>query len=184
MANTRLQQQLKDETYRTKGLIEEISQLRRHCTDLSAKAQVLTTQLGEKQQLTELLDQRHKHSRESLEHFRQASREQWQGLQRQHEQQVQYLKAEVRTATHLTADKQQQLIDLNRDNAQLVEQQRQLRNVAKQRSSRSRAALPRRLPRSGAAEKVKPSEEQSVAALKSALDLKRSETSHPASNPT
>lgn len=62
----------------------------------------------------------------SLNHFRTAAKEQREQEQRRHEHQVQALQAELRQAADTLRDKTQAILDLNRDNARLIEQQTRL----------------------------------------------------------
>lgn len=68
------------------------------------------------------LEDRHRHAREALEHFRQAVKEQREQELRRHEHQVQGLQVELRQASEQLASKQQEILQLNRDNVRLVEQ--------------------------------------------------------------
>lgn len=71
---------------------------------------------------TESLEEKNRHAQKSLEHFRQASREQREQEARQHEQQVQYLQGELHTLRQALAVKQHEAIAANQDNARLVQQ--------------------------------------------------------------
>lgn len=66
------------------------------------------------------LEEKHTQARESLEHFRQATKEQRERTQRQHDQQQQYLQSEVRTLNQTLASKQEELTNSHRDNARLT----------------------------------------------------------------
>lgn len=68
------------------------------------------------------LEEKHRQAREALEHFRQAIKEQREQELRRHEHQVQGLQVELRQASELLAGKQQEILQLNRDNVRLVEQ--------------------------------------------------------------
>ncbi len=100
-------------------------------------AQLEVAQLGERVTGLELrlqeqeahvvsLDEKHRHAREALDHFRTAAKEQREQEQRRHEHQVQALQAELRQAADTLRDKTQAILDLNRDNARLIEQQTRL----------------------------------------------------------
>lgn len=78
-------------------------------TQLSTQLSSLHEQLKAAQAHAISLEEKHAHARESLEHFRVASREQRDREARQHEQQLQYLQREVATATEALAGKQGEL---------------------------------------------------------------------------
>ncbi len=66
------------------------------------------------------LEEKHEHARQSLEHFRQAAKDQREQDQRRHEQQVQQLQAELRQAHQTIIVKQDETTRLNQDGARLV----------------------------------------------------------------
>ncbi len=68
------------------------------------------------------LEEKHRQAREALEHFRQASKEQREQELRRHEHQVQGLQVELRQASEQLASRQQEILQLNRDNVRLAEQ--------------------------------------------------------------
>lgn len=72
------------------------------------------------------LDEKHQHARDALEHYRQASKEQREQEQRRHESQVQQLQLEQRRLQQTLMIKQDELTQLNRDNARLLAEARQL----------------------------------------------------------
>jgi len=71
------------------------------------------------------LEEKHLHARDTLEHYRQASKEQREQEQRRHESQVQQLQLEHRQAQQILIVKQEELTHLNRDNARLLAEARQ-----------------------------------------------------------
>ncbi|MDH1728147.1 DNA-binding protein [Pseudomonas chengduensis] len=71
------------------------------------------------------LEEKHQHSRDALEHFRQASKDQREQDQRRHETQVQQLQVEQRQLHQTLMIKQDELTQLNRDNARLLAEVRQ-----------------------------------------------------------
>ena len=79
-----------------------------------------TALLKEKQAHIESLEEKHRHSREALEHYRESVKEQRDQDQRRHEQQIQQLQAEIRTLNQTISVKQGDLTQLNKDNARLV----------------------------------------------------------------
>lgn len=72
------------------------------------------------------LEEKHQHARDALEHYRQASKEQREQEQRRHETQVQQLQLELRQLQQTLIIKQDELTQLNRDNARLLAEARQL----------------------------------------------------------
>jgi len=97
----------------------EIAQLGERVTGLASRLQ-------EQEAHVASLDEKHRHAREALEHFRTAAKEQREQEQRRHEHQVQLLQVELRQAAETLRDKTQAILDLNRDNARLTEQQTRL----------------------------------------------------------
>jgi chromosome segregation ATPase len=71
------------------------------------------------------LEEKHQHARDALEHYRQASREQREQEQRRHESQVQQVQLELRQLQQSLIVKQDELTQLNRDNARLFTEARQ-----------------------------------------------------------
>ena len=72
------------------------------------------------------LEEKHQHARDALEHYRQAAKEQREQEQRRHESQVQQLQLELRQLQQTLIVKQDELTQLNRDNARLLAEARQL----------------------------------------------------------
>jgi predicted nucleic acid-binding Zn-ribbon protein len=101
-------------------------------TSARANLQEFSTRLEEKQLAIDLQITQAKHNQDNLEHFRQASEAQRAELVHQHEHQVQQLARQVRSTELTLAGAQQQLIDLNRDNARLVEDLNQRRHTHQQ----------------------------------------------------
>ncbi|AOE85886.1 DNA-binding protein [Pseudomonas sp. TCU-HL1] len=71
------------------------------------------------------LEEKHQHARDALEHYRQASKDQRDQDQRRHETQVQQLQLELRQLQQTLIIKQDELTQLNRDNARLLTEARQ-----------------------------------------------------------
>ncbi|MFT4573013.1 MAG: chromosome segregation ATPase [Marinomonas primoryensis] len=93
------------------------------------KTQVIETQqtetrlksvLDEKQVHIDSLEEKHRHNRDAMEHYRQSVKEQREQDQRRHEQQVQQLQAEIRTLNQTISVKQTDITQLNKDNGRLV----------------------------------------------------------------
>jgi len=66
------------------------------------------------------LEDKHQHARDALEHYRQASKDQREQEQRRQEAQVQQLQVELRQLQQTLIIKQDELTQLNRDNARLL----------------------------------------------------------------
>jgi chromosome segregation ATPase len=60
------------------------------------------------------------HSREALEHYRNASKDQRDQDQRRHENQIQQLQADIRQLNQTLSVKQTEITQLNKDNARLT----------------------------------------------------------------
>ncbi|MCY1506547.1 Chromosome partition protein Smc [compost metagenome] len=111
-----------------------------------AEVEVARLQQAERDQATRLqdreghirsLEEKHQHARDALEHYRQASKEQREQEQRRHESQVQLLQLEIRQLQQTLIIKQDELTQLNRDNARLLaearQQQKAMQAVERQR---------------------------------------------------
>ena len=99
------------ETLRGKTL--EGTQLSQQVVDLQER---IAAEEGHRQSLEE----KHPQARQALEHFRASTKEQRDQDQRKHEQQVQYLQAELRTVNEALATKQQQAVQTLQENARLL----------------------------------------------------------------
>ena len=95
------------ETLRGKTL--EGTQLTQQVTDLQER-------IAAEERHRQSLEEKHQHARQALEHFRQSSKEQRDQDQRKHEQQVQYLQAELRSVNETLATKQQQAVHTLQEN--------------------------------------------------------------------
>jgi len=76
--------------------------------------------LAEKQTQIESLEEKHRHSREAMEHYRQSVKEQRDQDQRKHEQQSQQLQTEIRALNQTLSVKQSDITQLNKDNGRLA----------------------------------------------------------------
>ena len=83
-------------------------------------SQDLEARLADAQQHQASLEEKHKHARDALEHYRSAAKEQREQERRRHEQQVQGLQAELRQIQISVSVKQEELTRLNREAASLV----------------------------------------------------------------
>ena len=104
----------------------------------------LEQQLDENQKHRASLEEKHRHARDALEHFRTSSQEQRQQEQLRHDTQAQQLQAELRNLNQTLIVKQSELTQLNRDNASLVgevgEQRKQAKLLEKQLREESKIA--------------------------------------------
>jgi chromosome segregation ATPase len=87
---------------------------------LTQQTHDLTERLTEHDGFRRSLEEKLQHAHEALEHYRTASREQREQEARRHEQQVQQLQAELRQANQTLIVKQNEITQLNKDNARLV----------------------------------------------------------------
>ncbi|MCK5770850.1 DNA-binding protein [Algiphilus sp.] len=94
--------------------------LDRQLSEASQRDASTAALLKEKQAHLESLEEKHRHSREALEHYRQSVKEQRDQDQRRHEQQIQQLQTEIRTLNQTISVKQGDLTQLNKDNARLI----------------------------------------------------------------
>lgn len=88
--------------------------------ELVTKNDALEIRLGERVQHIESLEEKHQHTRDSLEHYRQSVREQREKEQRRHEEQVQQFRMELRQVGQSLASKQDEVTAVSRDNARLA----------------------------------------------------------------
>jgi chromosome segregation ATPase len=87
---------------------------------LTQQTHDLTERLTEHDGFRRSLEEKLQHAHEALEHYRTASRERREQEARRHEQQVQQLQAELRQANQTLIVKQNEITQLNKDNARLV----------------------------------------------------------------
>ncbi|WP_137973154.1 DNA-binding protein [Pseudomonas sp. F(2018)] len=85
----------------------------------------LEVRVKERDERIQSLEDMHQHARNGMEHYRQASKEQREQEQRRHETQATQLQAEIRQLQQTLMVKQDELTQLNRDNARLVTEARQ-----------------------------------------------------------
>ncbi|WP_151639314.1 DNA-binding protein [Noviherbaspirillum aerium] len=84
-----------------------------HASDLKER-------LADNDQHLQSLEDKHRHARESLEHYRQSTKEQREQEQRRHEHQIHQLQAELRLAQQAVVVKQEEVTRLNQDGVRLV----------------------------------------------------------------
>ncbi|WP_370978602.1 RNA methyltransferase [Agaribacterium sp. ZY112] len=91
--------------------------------ELAEAKQAITEQnaiVTEKQSHIDSLEERHRHSRDAMDHYRQSVKEQREQDQRNHEQQLHQLQAEIRALNQTLSVKQNDITSLNKDNGRLV----------------------------------------------------------------
>lgn len=116
---------------------------------LEERAGGLLDRLASQEAHGQSLEDKHRHVRDALEHFRTAAKEQREQESRRHEQALQLLQVEVRRANDALAAKHGEVLQLNRENAQLIEhkgqteqQLRELRNEQNRRQHQLEQNLP------------------------------------------
>lgn len=116
-----------------------LQQARIDCARLQQVELDLGQRLADRDAQLQSLEDKHRHAREALEHYRQASKEQREQEQRRHEAQVQQLQMENRQLQQSLIVRQDELTRLNRDNERLVTEGGQLRReLAVQRDAATR----------------------------------------------
>ncbi|MEC4242315.1 DNA-binding protein [Pseudomonas sp. DSV-1] len=99
------------------------ARLSQNCSDLEIRVQ-------EKDEQIRSLEEKHLHSRDALEHYRNAVKEQRDQEQQRHEGQVQQVQVELRQLKQTLMIKQDELTRLNRDNERLLSEARQQAKAA------------------------------------------------------
>ena len=102
------------------GLKDQLSleQIARHTAE--QRSRDLGERIADAERHQASLEEKHRHARDSLEHYRTSSKEQREQESRRHEQQVQGLQAELRQAQLAASIKQEELTRLNKDAAALA----------------------------------------------------------------
>lgn len=103
--NAELQQQLQAQAIRQAQYEEKVS--------------ALQVQLHERQQQISSLEEKHRHARDALEHFRESVKTQRDQEIQRHEHQIQQLQAELRVSQHTISVKQQECTSLKEQTLQL-----------------------------------------------------------------
>jgi chromosome segregation ATPase len=98
------------------------ARLSQNCSDVEIRVQ-------EKDEQIRSLEDKHLHSRDALEHYRNAGKEQRDQEQQRHEGQVQQVQVELRQLQQTLMLKQDELTRLNRDNQCLLSEARQQSKV-------------------------------------------------------
>nr|WP_314577877.1 DNA-binding protein [uncultured Pseudomonas sp.] len=99
------------------------ARLAQNCSDLEVRVQ-------EKHEQIRSLEEKHQHSRDALEHYRNAVKEQREQDQRRHEGQLQQVQVELRQLQQTQMHKQDELTRLNRDNERLLGEARERTRAA------------------------------------------------------
>ncbi|MDE3109590.1 MAG: DNA-binding protein [Acidobacteriota bacterium] len=120
------QNRLHDETSAHAAVRGELAAAQTTIRQLEERVAGLNTRLVEHEKHAESLEEKHRHAREALEHFRSTSKEQREQEQRRHEHQVQGLQVELRQANESLSTKNHELLQLNRENVRLTETQGQM----------------------------------------------------------
>lgn len=89
--------------------------------------------LDEREVQIRSLEEKHQHAREALEHYRNSVKEQREQEQRRHEGQVQQLQVELRQGQQTLIVKQEEILQLNRDNERLLGE---LRSATREQAAR------------------------------------------------
>lgn len=102
------------------GLKDQLSleQIARHTAQ--QRSRDLGERLADAERHQASLEEKHRHARDSLEHYRTSSKEQREQENRRHEQQVQGLQVELRQAQLAASLKQEELTRLNKEAAALA----------------------------------------------------------------
>ncbi len=104
---------------------EENQVLQVKSTELQEKVNQMIQRIEDKDHYIASLEEKHKHSREALEHYRQSVKEQRQQDLRAHEQHIQQLQVEQRSLNQTLIVKQENMTQLNTDNSRLVTELKQ-----------------------------------------------------------
>jgi chromosome segregation ATPase len=102
------------------GLKDQLSleQIARHTAE--QRSRDLGERLADAERHQDSLEEKHRHARDSLEHYRTSSKEQREQENRRHEHQVQGLQVELRQAQLAASIKQEELTRLNKEAAALA----------------------------------------------------------------
>jgi chromosome segregation ATPase len=125
-----LEKRLEDQNEALNAKAAALDALGNEQAEIKQREASLAALLKEKQAHIDSLEDKHRHSREALEHYRQSVKEQRDQDQRRHEQQIQQLQAEIRTLNQTISVKQGDLTQLNKDNARLVSELSAARKAA------------------------------------------------------
>jgi chromosome segregation ATPase len=130
--NQTLQKQLKDAEQALESLAGDYQAVLIETGRLQQQVTDKDTHLNEKAAHISSLEEKHLHARDTLEHFRNAAKEQREQEQRRHEHQVQQLQGELRQLNQTISLKQTDITQLNKDNARLIAELTDSRRSAQQ----------------------------------------------------
>ena len=116
----KVQGDLADEEARHRQTGERLQQENVAFASATQQVSDLEDRLRAEEEHRQSLEEKHVHARETLEHFRLASKEQREQEQRQHEQQAQYLQGEIKALQNNLIDAQQQATRSSHENARLA----------------------------------------------------------------
>lgn len=130
--NQNLQEQLDEAEDKLKLLANDYQAVLIETGRLQQQVTDKDTHLSEKAAHISSLEEKHQHARDTLEHFRNAAKEQREQEQRRHEHQVQQLQSELRQLNQTISLKQTDITQLNKDNARLISELTDSRRNAQQ----------------------------------------------------
>jgi len=107
---------------------------------LDLQVNALKERLEENERHRQSLEEKHKHARESLEHYRASTKEQRDQDIRRHEQQVQVLQAEMRQLQQSLILKQEEVTRLNQEGVRLVSELSHVQQALYEQQTRGRHA--------------------------------------------
>ena len=119
-ANERLSEQLAGESKAHKATQGILHQEQVRIGELTTENHALTVRIDEHEQHIESLEEKHRHVRDSLEHYRQSVKDQRNQDQRRQDAQLQQLRAELHQQGQLLSVKQNEVTQVSRDNARLA----------------------------------------------------------------
>ncbi|MCR5882167.1 DNA-binding protein [Rhizobacter sp. J219] len=121
---------------------DQVTRLNLEVTQLTAQAEGLQQRLTEAHAHGASLEEQRRHAHTALEHFREAAKEQRERELRQHEQQVQYLQAELGKANASLADKAIEIRTAAQEKLETLSQLQAARSEARHLEERLRDLKP------------------------------------------
>lgn len=119
---------LREESEKLSSTLSTLQAEQLRSASLNQSLGELQVRLADKDEQVKSLEDKHRHARDALEHYRTASREQREHEQRRHEAQLQQMQVEVRQLQQAMIVKQDELTRLHRDNERLLGENRQASN--------------------------------------------------------
>lgn len=117
---TDLEQRLCEATQQRSEAMEAVQAAAIQTQRLEQQVKDLEALIEEKSGHIQSLEEKHRHGREALEHYRQSVKDRREQDQRRHDQQIQQLQAEQLQLNQTLSVKQSDITQLNKDNARLV----------------------------------------------------------------